>query len=128
MDFQQSTEIQVVLEGVALPASKQQLVAYARREDPETARALQALPEREYRSLDDVGEALASTQPPRAEPDIKRAHEESGQPPGGASYTDPHPEPGHIRPSIPPSNPPEKAIKEQSKRRDRQQQRQKQLG
>jgi hypothetical protein len=128
MDFQRSAEIQVALEGVPLPASKQQLLAYARREDPDGAGRLEALPDREYRTLDEVGEALASVQPPRAEPDTKLARDESGEPPGGASYTDPHPEPGHIRPSNPPSNPPEKAIEEQSKRRDRQQERQQQLG
>ena len=128
MDFQQSAELQVVLEGVPLPASKQQLVVYARGQAPDAGGALQALPDREYRTLDEVGEALASVQPPRAKPETQHAREESGQPPGRDSYTDPQPEPGGIRPSIPPSNPPEKAIEEQSKRRDRQQERQGRLG
>jgi hypothetical protein len=128
MDFQQSAELQVALEGVALPAMKEELVAYARREDPGAAGILEALPDRQYRTLDEVGEALVSVQPLQAEPDTKRAHDESGEPPGGPSYTDPQPEPGRIRPGIPPSNPPEKTIEEQSKRRDRQQERQQQLG
>jgi hypothetical protein len=128
MDFQQAAEIQVALEGVPLPASKRQLLAYVRREDPDGIAALQELPDREYGTLDEVGEALVSVQPPREERGTKLARDESGEPPGGESYTDPHPEPGQIRPSIPPSNPPEKAIEEQSKRRDRQQERQKQLG
>jgi hypothetical protein len=127
MDFQQSAELQVALEGVALPAKKKELVAYARRQDSDKGGMLGALPDREYRTLDEVGEALTSVQPPRAEPDAKLARDEGGEPPGGESYTDPQPEPGRIRPSIPPSNPPEKTIEGQSKRRDRQQERQQQL-
>ena len=37
MTMQRAAEIQVVLEGVPLPASKQQLVAYARSEDADAA-------------------------------------------------------------------------------------------
>jgi hypothetical protein len=97
--LQRSAEIQVLLEGVPLPAKKQDLLEYARAEDPQAAEALEAIPDREYRSLDDVGEALASVQPSRSKPDAERPHEESDLPPGGDDYTRPHPEPGAVRPS-----------------------------
>jgi hypothetical protein len=128
MTAQRAAEIQVVLEGVSLPASKQQLVAYARREDADAATTLDALPDRDYRALDEVGEALVSVQPQWSEPERELPREESGDPPGRESYTDSSPEPGAIRPNVPPGNPPEKAIEEQSMRRDREQERQKQLG
>jgi Protein of unknown function (DUF2795) len=63
VDARRAAELQVVLEGVALPASKRQLLEYARREDEHAARDLAALPDREYDSLDDVGEALVAVQP-----------------------------------------------------------------
>ena len=50
MDAQTAAELQVVLEGVDLPASKQALVEYAHSQDEQAARSLVALPEREYRS------------------------------------------------------------------------------
>jgi hypothetical protein len=89
--------IQVVLEGVSLPATKAELVDYARREDPDAARLLEALPDREYRSLDEVGEALAPVQPPRSRPEAAVPREESDLPPGGENYVQPHPEPGAVR-------------------------------
>ena len=128
MSIQRAVEVQVVLEGVALPASKQELIAYARREDGDAARALEALPDCEYRNLDEVGEALAPVQPSWPEPQSKLPHEESGDPPGREAYLVANPEPGAVRPDAPPSNPPQQAIEEQSKRRDRQQERQQQLG
>ena len=127
MTFQEAAELQALLEGVSLPASKRELVAYARAEDDEAARTLQSLPDREYRSLDEVGEALMPVQPSWPQPDVV-PHEESDLPPGGDAYTDPHPETGRVDPDAPPDNPPAKAIEEQSKIRDRQQERQKQLG
>jgi Protein of unknown function (DUF2795) len=51
MSMQTAALVQVVLEGVALPATKTRLVDYARREDPDVARLLEALPDREYRSV-----------------------------------------------------------------------------
>jgi Protein of unknown function (DUF2795) len=116
--------IQVVLEGVPLPASKAELVEYALREDPDAAALLEALPEREYRSLDEVGEALAPVQPSRAEPDAAVPHEESDKPPGGEAYVEPHPEPGAVRQDAPPSNPPQKALEKQSKAQNEQLERQ----
>jgi hypothetical protein len=115
VDTQAAAEIQVVLEGVHLPATKAELVDYARREDPDAACLLEALPAREYRSLDEVGEALAPVQPPRTQPDAAVPREESDQPPGGESYVKPHPEPGAVRHDAPPSNPPQKALEQQTK-------------
>ena len=86
----------MILEGVTLPAKKQELLHYARTQDATAASDLQALPDREYSSLDEVGEALLPVQPSRTRPLVKRAHQESGDPPGGDSYTDPHP-PGSVR-------------------------------
>jgi hypothetical protein len=128
MTSQRAAELQTTLEGVPLPARKRDLVAYARTQDPEAARELDVLPDREYRSLDDVGEELLQVQPTRAEPDPGRPHEESGEPPGGDAYTDPQAEPGAVRLSAPPSNPPQKVLEEQSEAQKRQQQRQQQLG
>lgn len=117
-----------MLEGVPLPAKKRQLIDYAREQDEAAATELQRLPDKEYRSLDDVGEALAPVQPERPTPDAQKPHEESGLPPGGDSYTDPHPEPGAVRPSAPASNPPQKALEQQTKTQKQQQEKQKQLG
>jgi hypothetical protein len=116
--------IQVILEGVPLPASKAELVDYARREDPDAAALLQALPEREYRSLDEVGEALAPVQPLRAQPGTAVPREESDKPPGGDAYIEPHPEPGAVRHDAPPANPPQTAIEKQSKAQNEQLERQ----
>ena len=126
MSIARAAELQVVLEGVALPATKDELVEYARAHDEDAARRLEGLPDREYRSLDDVGEALAPVQPERREPDVKPAHEESGSPPGGDAYVDPNPKPGAVRPSAPPWNPPERSLEEQTKTQQEQLRRQEQ--
>jgi Protein of unknown function (DUF2795) len=128
MDSQHAAELQVLLEGIPLPADKQKLLDYARRQDETAARRLASLPEQEYRSLDDVGEALAHVQPdgPNAHADVPR--DESGKPPGGDAYLDPNAEPGAVRPSAPASNPPQKALEEQTKLQKQQQERQQQLG
>jgi hypothetical protein len=117
--------MQVALEGVRLPATKAELVDYARREDPDAARLLEALPEREYRSLDEVGEALAPVQPPGLQPEAAVPHEESGEPPGGENYVKRDPEPGAMRHDAPPDNPPQKALEKQSKAQKEQLERQK---
>jgi len=125
---QRAAEIAVVLEGVPLPAKKQELLAYARQQDESVAGDLQRLPEREYSSLNEVREALAPVQPEWRKSDPRKPRDESGQPPGGDSYTDPSPEPGSVRPSAPASNPPKKALEQQTKTQKRQQEKQKQLG
>ena len=128
MDTRHAAELQVLLEGVPLPAQKRELVAYARSQDESAAEQLASLPEREYRSLDEVGEALAPVQPPRGQPDAAVPREESGEPPGGDAYVEPHPEPGAVRHDAPPSNPPQKTLEQQSKAQNEQLERQKELG
>ena len=129
VDTQRAAEVQVLLEGVPLPAHKRELLAYARSQDGDAARHLESLPEREYRSLDEVGEALAPVQPSRSQPDSAVPHEESDKPPGGEAYLTPHPEPGAVRHDAPPSNPPQKALEKQTQAQKEQQQRQQeQLG
>jgi Protein of unknown function (DUF2795) len=121
---QRAAELQVVLEGVALPATKAELLDYARTQDVDAARKLQSLPDGEYRSLDEVGEALEPVQPPAAEARSDVPREESDAPPGGDSYVDPSPEPGAVRHDAPPWNPPEKALEEQTKTQQEQKRRQ----
>ena len=128
MSTREAAELQVVLEGVDLPASKKKLIAYARSQDDRAGQVLQQLPDREYRSLDEVGEALAPVQPGWLEPVPQRPRDESGRPPGGDAYLDANAEPGEVRASAPSANPPQKALEEQTKTQKRQQERQKQLG
>ena len=68
MEAQRAAEIQVVLEGIRLPASRDALVRYARPEDAAAASALQRLPDREYDRLDAVGEELMRTPEPPTNP------------------------------------------------------------
>jgi hypothetical protein len=96
--FQRAAELQALLQGVPLPATRRELIDYASKHTDGSFfdRELERLPEREYGSLDEVGEELASVQPDRH----RRPHAprpESGLPPGGDSYTDPSPEPGSVR-------------------------------
>ena len=92
-------ELQVALEGVPLPASKQELLAHARREGsgPGELALIEALPDREYGSLDEVGETLYPVQPAAEPKQPDQPKPESGLPPGGKAYTDPSPEPGAVR-------------------------------
>jgi hypothetical protein len=96
-------QLQVLLEGVPLPAAKRELLHYARREGagPADLALLEALPDREYSSIDDVGETLRPVQPtiPTLQPEQPSA--ESGAPPGGDAYTDPSPETGRVRERLP---------------------------
>ena len=63
MSFQRVAELQTVLEGVSLPATKRELIDYAARVDASFTRDLEALPDREYDHIDDVGEELLPVQP-----------------------------------------------------------------
>jgi Protein of unknown function (DUF2795) len=121
--------LQTLLEGVDLPARKRDLIRYARRQDGDhgAVRLLERLPDREYASVDDVGEALAPVQPPSASPDAELPREESGRPPGGSDYVTPEPTPGAVRHDAPPENPPQKALEQQTKTQNEQQQKQKEL-
>jgi hypothetical protein len=60
VDTSRAAELQVLLKGVPLPATKDQLLEYAvqQRAEPDLIAALRGLPEREYKSLDEVGEEL----------------------------------------------------------------------
>jgi hypothetical protein len=109
MNLQRVAEIQVVLEGVKLPATRDDLVRYAESQDPQVARELERISNREYERLDDVAEELAPTQPARAQ-GSKPPRPESGQVPGGDDYVNPSPESGGVRPDAPHDNPPQKAI------------------
>jgi hypothetical protein len=120
MDFQRAAELQALLEGVPLPATRDDLVAYASATDAGAAAELAALPERDYDRLDAVGEALVGAQSklPAAVPLPKP---ESGEPPGGPSYLQPFPQDtGEVRAEAPPDNPPGDALEEQSKAQRRQ--------
>jgi|1185.fasta_scaffold655189_1 hypothetical protein len=125
IDSQQAAELQVLLEGVALPASKQELLDYASRQaesEPFVAE-LGSLPDREYRTIDEVGEQLLPMQPRVHEEALALARDESGQPPGGDEYTNPDPDPGAVRPDWPENNPPDKVVQEQSEQQKTQKQR-----
>jgi Protein of unknown function (DUF2795) len=123
VNLQRAAEIQVALEGVKLPASRDELVRYAQTQEPSLAAELQALlPERTYEALDDVGEALAPVQPPplTAEP---QPRSESGGPPGGEDYLNPSPQAGAVRDDAPPDNPPSRVLEQQSALQKKQQER-----
>jgi hypothetical protein len=123
VDAQRAAEIQVVLEGIPLPASRDALVRYARPEDAAAAVALEQLPDREYDRLDAVGEELMRPpEAPRAPDRPPRA--ESGGPPGAESYVEASPVSGAVRSSAPPTNPPQQTIEQQTELQQEQQQRQ----
>ena len=114
MDAQRAAEIQVVLEGIRLPASRDELIAYARSNGPEFVPDLEALPRREFDRLDVVGELLM-LDPSAPTADHRSPRPESGKPPGGADYLQPFPaDTGRVLEGAPRDNPPEKAIERAS--------------
>ena len=94
-----AAEIQVLLEGIPLPAARDELLEYARGQssDGTLVALLEAVPEREYRSLDEVGEAIHPVQPSRPTSQPREPKPESGEPPGREAYTDASAEPGAVR-------------------------------
>jgi hypothetical protein len=92
-------ELQVLLEGIALPAERSELLSYAAREGPTPAQIglLRRLPDRQFETIDEVAETLLPVQPPRDHEVPHRPREESGAPPGGEAYTKPQPESGAVR-------------------------------
>lgn len=78
--------LEALLEGVPLPATKGDLLTYAKRNgDRRAAQLLTSLPAGRYDWLDQVGEALTPVQPQwRHERRVPKA--ESGLPPGGPGY------------------------------------------
>lgn len=125
MDAQRSAELQVVLEGIPLPASRDELIRYAGAQSGEAARLLAALPEGDYDRLDAVGAALQHV-PRRPQPPAAPPRPASGGPPGGDDYLNPSPEPGRVRPSAPRTHPPQMVLEEQAELQLRQQKRQQQ--
>lgn len=99
MDFAAVAELQVLLEGVPLPNERSGLVRYATHEGAtwEQLTLLRKLPERKFDNLDEVAEEFIRVQPPRESDVPHRPREESGDPPGGAAYTEAHPASGRVR-------------------------------
>jgi hypothetical protein len=125
VNAQRSAELQVLLEGVPLPATRNELLTYARTQDAGAAALLERLPDGEYDRLDAVGEALVDrAQVPQAPPLPPRP--ESGKPPGGAAYLHAGEDSGAVRPSAPRIHPPAKTIEQQTELQQKQQQAQKQ--
>jgi hypothetical protein len=120
VNTQRVAEVQAVLEGVSLPATRSQLIAYARGQEPDVVRDLERVPDREYDRLDAVGEALLRVQPLAARED-RVPKPKSGQPPGGPDYLRPFPDDtGRVRHDAPSGNPPQKAIEHASETQKRQ--------
>jgi Protein of unknown function (DUF2795) len=121
MDTQRAAEIQAVLEGIPLPATRSQLIAYARAQSPTLAEDLDGLPDEEFRRLDDVGEVLMLV-PTAPAPGDDLPRPESGKPPGGPDYLTPFPsDTGRVRHDAPRDNPPQKAIEQASETQKKQQ-------
>jgi uncharacterized protein DUF2795 len=99
METASVAELQVLLEGVALPAELSTLVQYALHQGAtgEQVAMLQRLPDRRFGNIDEVAEELVSVQPPREREEPHSPREESGAPPGGEAYTQPHSESGAAR-------------------------------
>jgi hypothetical protein len=125
VNFQRAAELQALLEGIGLPASREQLVAYAAREDGAAAVELERIPPGEYDRLDAVGEALRRTQP-RSPESLVLPKPESGLPPGGSDYLNAGPESGAVRSPDGSVTPPHEVIEQQTQTLNRQQQSQQQ--
>lgn len=100
MDSAAAAQLKTVLVGVALPAQKQDLLAYAVQQhaEPQLLDALRTLPEgKKFESLDAVAEELVHVQPDWEKPVPPEPNEESGRPPGGDAYTDQDPDTGTVR-------------------------------
>ena len=109
-----------MLEGVPLPATRDQLIAYARAEDPAIVRDLEGLPDEEFDRLDAVGDLL-TLEPAAPKPGGSLPRPESGKPPGGDDYLEPFPsDTGLVRHDAPRQDPPQKAIEEASETQKRQ--------
>ena len=82
------SQVEALLVGIDLPATKDQLVAYARAQPggERAAQRLERIPDRQYRAIQEAGEELEPVQPERSEPKIVPPRPESGEPPGGPGY------------------------------------------
>ena len=99
MEFATVAELQVLLEGVSLPNECSSLMKYAVHEGAswEQLELLRQLPDRRFDNIDEVAEELVRVQPDREHEAPHRPREESGDPPGGETYTKPHSESGAVR-------------------------------
>ena len=120
MDTQRAAEIQAVLEGIPLPATRSELIEYCRAQAPALAHELDGLPDEEYGRLDEVGELLTLV-PAAPKPGDDLPRPESGKPPGGPAYLTPYPsDTGKVRHDAPRDNPPQKAIEQASQTQKKQ--------
>ncbi|HEY1564950.1 MAG TPA: DUF2795 domain-containing protein [Gaiellaceae bacterium] len=99
MELSAVAELQVLLEGVPLPNERSSLVEYAQHEGAriEQIAMLRRLPDRRFDNIDEVAEELVRVQPSREREVPHAPGEESGAPPGGDAYTQPHVESGAVR-------------------------------
>jgi hypothetical protein len=99
VELSRVAELQVVLEGISLPAERSALLDYATRQGatPLQIGLLHRLPEREFDTIDEVAETLVRVQPPREREVPHSPSEESGSPPGGDAYTQARTESGRVR-------------------------------
>jgi hypothetical protein len=121
VNAQRASYVQAVLEGVPLPATRSQLLEYARANDTSIVRDLQQLPDEEFDRLDAVGELLTMQPSAPKPPEHGLPRPESGKPPGGDDYLTPHPDDtGKVRHDAPRTNPPQKAIEQASETQKKQ--------
>jgi hypothetical protein len=83
------SQVEAVLVGITLPATRDALVAYARAQPggERAATRLAQIPDREYRAIQEAGEELEPVQPEHEPtPRIEQPRVESGAPPGGPGY------------------------------------------
>src|SRR4051812_25338477 len=91
-------QVEALLVGVRLPASKDELVRYARAQPAgdRAAARLQSIPDRRYTAIQDAGEELEPVQPERRTQRIEPPKPESGRPPGGPAYVGDSTEPPNV--------------------------------
>jgi hypothetical protein len=99
MELSRVAELQVVLEGVSLPAERSELLSHAEQQGatPLQIGMLHRLPDREFDTIDEVAETLVRVQPEREHEVPHSPVEESGAPPGGDAYTTVRGDSGRVR-------------------------------
>jgi hypothetical protein len=99
VELSEVAELQVLLEGVALPSERSSLLTYAVQQGArgEQLGLLRRLPERAFETIDDVAEELVRVQPRRERRVPHEPREESDAVPGGEAYRQAHPESGRVR-------------------------------
>jgi hypothetical protein len=89
VDFASVAELQVLLEGAPLPNERSSLLEYESHEGAtwQQMTLLRQLPDRKFDTIDEIAEELVHVQPERKREVPHQPREESGDPPGGESYT-----------------------------------------